>query len=69
MTAIMPQLAALVAMLGGDPATAGTRLRREYEFLDQMGERRYLATTAAKLARAMAAQGQTGTTKPSACSR
>jgi len=58
MTAIITQLAALVAMLAGDPVTAETHLRREYDFLDQMGERRYLATTAAKLARAIAAQGQ-----------
>jgi DNA-binding SARP family transcriptional activator len=58
MTAIVTQLAALVAMLAGDPVTAETHLRREFEFLDKMGERRYLATTAAKLARAIAAQGQ-----------
>jgi len=58
MTAIVTQLAALVAMLAGDPATAETHLRLEYEFLDKMGERRYLVTTAAKLARAIAAQGQ-----------
>ena len=57
-TAIVTHLAALVAMLAGDPAAAETHLRREYEFLDQMGERRYLVTTAAKLARAIAAQGQ-----------
>jgi DNA-binding SARP family transcriptional activator/class 3 adenylate cyclase len=57
MTAIVTQLAALVAMLDGDPATAESHLRREFEFLDQMGERRYLATTAAKLARAIADQG------------
>jgi DNA-binding SARP family transcriptional activator len=57
MTAIVTQLAALVAMLDGDPVTAESHLRREFEFLDQMGERRYLATTAAKLARAVAGQG------------
>jgi len=58
MTAIITQLAALVAMLAGDPATAESHLRLEFEYLDKMGERRYLATTAAKLARAIAAQGQ-----------
>jgi tetratricopeptide (TPR) repeat protein len=45
-------------MLAGDPATAEGHLRLEYDFLDGMGERRLLATTAAKLARAIAAQGQ-----------
>ena len=38
--------------------TAERHLRLEYDTLYQMGERRYLATTAAKLARAIAAQGQ-----------
>jgi tetratricopeptide (TPR) repeat protein len=56
-TAAMTQPAALVAMLAGDPATAEVHLRREYERLVQMGERRLLGTTAAKLARVMAAQG------------
>ena len=57
MTAIMLQPAALVAMLAGDPATAEMYLRLEYESLQSMGERRFLATTAAILARAIAAQG------------
>src|SRR5215468_8783270 len=56
-TAAMTQPAALVAMLAGDAATAEAHLRREYERLAQMGERRLLATTAATLARAVAAQG------------
>ena len=56
-TAAMTQPAALVAKLAGDPATAEVHLRREYDRLAQMGERRLLATTAATLARAMAAQG------------
>jgi DNA-binding SARP family transcriptional activator len=56
-TAAMTQPAALVAMLADDPATAEVHLRREYERLAQMGERRLLGTTAAKLARVMAAQG------------
>ena len=58
MTAAITQPAAFVAMLAGDPATAEIHLRLEYESLDEMGERRYLATTAVKLARAIAAQGQ-----------
>jgi DNA-binding SARP family transcriptional activator len=57
-TAAVTQPAALVAMLAGDPATAEGYLRQEYDFLDGLGERRYLATTAARLARAIAAQGQ-----------
>src|SRR5215813_9428142 len=57
MTAAIIQPAALIAMLAGDPATAEKHLRLEYDSLYQMGERYYLATTAAKLARAIAAQG------------
>ncbi len=57
MTAAITQPAALVAMLAGDPATAETHLRLEYKSFDGMGERRLLATTAAKLAKAIAAQG------------
>ena len=56
-TASTTQPAALIAMLAGDPATAEKYLRLEYDFLHRMGERRYLPTTAAKLARAIAAQG------------
>jgi len=55
-TAVL-QPAALIAMLAGDPATAEMYLRLEYDSLYNMGERRFLATTAATLARAMAAQG------------
>jgi predicted ATPase/DNA-binding SARP family transcriptional activator len=57
MTAAITQPAALIAMLAGDPVSAETYLRLEYDSLHQMGERRFLATTAAKLARAIAAQG------------
>jgi tetratricopeptide (TPR) repeat protein len=57
-TAAVNQPAALVAMLAGDPATAETHLRLEYESLVGMGERRILATTAAELARVIAAQGR-----------
>ena len=58
MTAAITQPAAFIAMLAGDPATAETHLRLEYESLDRMGEKGILATTAALLARAIAAQGQ-----------
>jgi DNA-binding SARP family transcriptional activator len=58
MTAALTEPAAFIAMLAGDPATAETHLRRQYESLDRMGERDLLATTAALLARAIAAQGQ-----------
>jgi len=57
MTAAMTQPAALIAMLAGDPATAESYLRLEYDSLYRMGERQFLATTAATLARAIAAQG------------
>jgi tetratricopeptide (TPR) repeat protein len=57
MSAAMTDPAALIAMLAGDPATAERYLRLEYDSLYQMGERRVLATTAATLARAIAAQG------------
>jgi len=57
MTAAITQQAALIAMLADDPATAEGYLQHEYDSLYQMGERRFLATTAATLARAIAAQG------------
>jgi predicted ATPase len=57
MTAIMTAPAAFIAMLAGDPATAERYLRLEYDSLAKLGERRFLSTTAAKLARAIAAQG------------
>jgi predicted ATPase len=57
MTAAIIQNAALIAMLAGDPATAERYLRLEYEYLCRMGERFVLSSTAAKLARAIAAQG------------
>jgi len=58
MTAAITTPADLIAMLAGDPATAEEHLRLQYDTLHQMGDRRYLAITAAKLARAIAAQGQ-----------
>ncbi len=58
MTAALTEPAAFIAMLAGDPANAETHLRLQYESLDRMGERDLLATTAALLARVIAAQGQ-----------
>ena len=58
MTTAVTQPAAVVAMLAGDPATAELHLRLEYESLSQMGDKRILATTAALLARTVAAQGE-----------
>jgi DNA-binding SARP family transcriptional activator len=58
MTAAVTQPAALIAMLAGDPATAEMHLRLEYDSLSQMGEKGILATTAALLAKAIAAQGE-----------
>ena len=58
MTAAITQPAAFIAMLAGDPATAEIHLRLAYESLSLMGERDNLATNAALLARAIAAQGE-----------
>jgi tetratricopeptide (TPR) repeat protein len=58
MAAAVTQPAAFIAMLGGDPVTAETHLRLEYESLSRMGDKGFLATTAALLARAIAAQGE-----------
>jgi predicted ATPase/DNA-binding SARP family transcriptional activator len=49
---------ALVAMLADDPAEAERCLRVDYENLASMGEKGYLSTTAALLARAVEAQGR-----------
>jgi class 3 adenylate cyclase/predicted ATPase len=49
---------ALVAMLADDPAEAERCLRVDYEYLASMGEKCYLSTTAAFLARAVQAQGR-----------
>ena len=57
MTSSVTHPASFVAMLAGDPATAEAHLRRDYEGLEAMGEKGYLATTAAFLAQAIAAGG------------
>ena len=59
MSAAVTQPAAFIAMLAGEPATAEMHLRFAYESLSEMGEKDNLATEAALLARAIAAQGQT----------
>ena len=58
MAAAVTEPAAFIAMLAGDPATAEMHLRLEYESLSEMGDKGYLATTAALLARAIAAQDE-----------
>jgi DNA-binding SARP family transcriptional activator/Flp pilus assembly protein TadD len=58
MTSSVTHPAGLVAMLAGDPAAAEAHLRRDYQRLEQMGEQNMLATTAAFLAQAVAAQGR-----------
>jgi tetratricopeptide (TPR) repeat protein len=58
MTAAIIQPAAFIAMLAGDPATAEMHLRFEYESLNKMGEKGILALTAALLAKALVAQGE-----------
>ena len=57
MTAAIIHPAALIAMLADDPVTAEMYLRLEYGSLYEMGERRFLPSTAAELARAIVAQG------------
>jgi DNA-binding SARP family transcriptional activator len=58
MTSAVTQPASFVAMLTGDAAAAEVHLRRDYDHLERMGEKGYLATTAALLARALAVQGR-----------
>jgi len=58
MTSAVTHPASFVAMLTGDAAAAETHLRRDYDSLQRMGEKGYLATTAAFLAQAIAAQGR-----------
>jgi class 3 adenylate cyclase/tetratricopeptide (TPR) repeat protein len=53
----VPEWAAFVSMLAGDPAEAERRLRSGYERLAEMGEIAILSTTAALLARTLREQG------------
>jgi DNA-binding SARP family transcriptional activator len=57
MTSSITEPAAFIAMLAGDPAAAERHLRLDFESLEQMGEKAYLATAAALLAQAIMAQG------------
>ncbi len=47
-----------VELLAGDPQAAEAELRRDYETLERMGEKNYISTTAALLARAVYEQGR-----------
>ena len=47
-----------VELLAGDPAAAERELRRDFEVLEEMGERYFLSTAAGELARAVYAQGR-----------
>ncbi len=58
MTSAVTHPASFVAMLTGDAAAAEAHLRQDYDSLQGMGEKGYLATTAAFLAQAIAAQGR-----------
>jgi tetratricopeptide (TPR) repeat protein len=58
MTSSVTHPASFVAMLAGDAVTAEAHLRRDYEGLEAMGEKGYLATTAAFLAQAIAVPGR-----------
>jgi predicted ATPase/DNA-binding SARP family transcriptional activator len=58
MTSAVTHPASQVAMLAGDAAAAEAHLRRDYDSLERMGEKGYLAATAAFLAQALAAQGR-----------
>ena len=49
---------ALVAMLADDPEEAERSLRADYDYLASRGEKAFLSTTAARLARAVEAQGR-----------
>jgi class 3 adenylate cyclase/tetratricopeptide (TPR) repeat protein len=53
----VPEWAAFVAMLEGDPAAAEQHLRQGYERFSDMGEKALLSTTTALLARALYEQG------------
>ncbi|MDQ4145479.1 MAG: AAA family ATPase, partial [Actinomycetota bacterium] len=53
-----PQVSGMIEMLAGDPIAAETELRRGYEDLDRMGDKGFLVTTAAFLARALYEQGR-----------
>jgi class 3 adenylate cyclase/tetratricopeptide (TPR) repeat protein len=49
-----------IELLAGDPTAAEAELRPDHEALERMGERNYLATTAAYLAESLYVQGRLG---------
>ncbi|MDQ4095187.1 MAG: AAA family ATPase [Actinomycetota bacterium] len=53
-----PQVSGMIEMLAGDPIAAEGEFRRGYEELDRMGDKGFLVTTAAFLARALYEQGR-----------
>lgn len=59
LTAALTSLdSAVVEMLAGDLDTAEAELRRDYQTLEQMGERNYISTTAGVLAEVLYRQGR-----------
>jgi non-specific serine/threonine protein kinase len=56
--AVVPFHSGMIELIAGDPAAAERELRAGYEELLAMGERAYLASTAALLAEAVYAQGR-----------
>jgi len=54
----MSQSEAIVELLAGNPAAAEESLRKGYRALEEMGERAFLSTTAALLARSILEQGR-----------
>lgn len=54
----MSQSEAIVELLAGNPAAAEESLRKGYRALEDMGERAFLSTTAALLARSILLQGR-----------
>ena len=53
-----PQVSGMIEMLAGDPEAAERELRRGYRSLEEMGDKGFLVTTAAFLARSLYEQGR-----------
>jgi len=58
LNAAMSQSEAIVELLADNPAAAEESLRKGYRALEEMGERAFLSTTAALLARSILEQGR-----------
>ena len=52
------QISGMIEMLAGEPAAAERELRRGYQALEEMGDKGFLVTTAAFLARSLYEQGR-----------